>query len=64
MPAHMGHQATHRHVRLLNEQGRSSPGAFVGPNIFVASAWQGGVQGTLSPDGPFIDWSNGTRWRR
>jgi hypothetical protein len=51
-------------MELMNEQGRSSPGNFTGPNSFVARAWEGGVQGTLSPDGNFIDWSNGTHWRR
>jgi hypothetical protein len=51
-------------IQLMNEQGRTSPGTFSGPNTVVASAWEGGVSGTLSPDGNFIGWSNGTQWRR
>jgi hypothetical protein len=51
-------------LHLMNEQGRSSPGTFVGPNTIRANAWEGGVQGSLSPDGNFIDWSNDTHWRR
>jgi hypothetical protein len=51
-------------LQLMNEQGRPSPGGFVGPNTIQARAWEGGVTGTLSPDGNFIDWSNGTSWRR
>jgi len=51
-------------LAFFNEQGRPSPGVFTGPNTLVASAWEGGVAGTLSPDGNFIGWSNGTNWRR
>jgi len=51
-------------LQFMNEQGRTSPGTFSGPNTLRATAWEGGVQGTLSPDGNFIDWSNGTHWRR
>ena len=51
-------------LQLLNEQGRPSPGSFVGPNTIMANAWDGGVQGMLSPDGNYLDWSNGTHWRR
>jgi hypothetical protein len=51
-------------LSFFNEQGRPSPGRFTGPSTFVASAWEGGVTGTLSPDGNFIGWSNGTSWRR
>jgi hypothetical protein len=51
-------------LQLMNEQGRTSPGQFIAPNILFASAWEGGVQGNLSPDGNFIGWSNGTTWRR
>ena len=51
-------------LNFLNEQGRPSPGAFSTPNTFVATGWGGNINGTLSPDGNFINWSNGTNWRR
>jgi hypothetical protein len=51
-------------LNLMNEEGRVSPGQFTTPNTIFASAWEGGVQGDLSPDGNFIGWSNGTNWRR
>jgi hypothetical protein len=50
-------------LSFINEQGRPSPGRFNSPNTFVATAWDG-VSGTLSPDGNFINWNNGTNWRR
>jgi hypothetical protein len=51
-------------LQLMNEQGRTSPGTFTAPNTILATAWEGGVTGQLSPDGNFISWSNGTNWRR
>jgi hypothetical protein len=51
-------------LSFINEQGRPSPGAFSNPNTFVATGWGGNISGTLSPDGNFINWSNGTNWRR
>jgi hypothetical protein len=51
-------------IQMMNEQGRVSPAIFSGPNTVVATAWEGGVSGTLSPDGNFIGWNNGTQWRR
>jgi len=48
---------------LTNEQGSTSSGHLQGmnQNILVADQWQF-VQGTLSPDGRQINWSNGTYW--
>jgi hypothetical protein len=48
---------------LTNEQGSTSSGHIQGmnQNILVADQWQF-VQGTLSPDGSQINWSNGTYW--
>src|SRR3954451_587281 len=43
-------------LNFMNEQGRTSPGQFIAPNTLFASAWEGGVQGDLSPDGNFIGW--------
>lgn len=48
---------------LTNEQGSNSSGHLQGmnQNVIVADQWQF-VQGTLSPDGTRINWSNGTFW--
>lgn len=51
-------------LQLMNEQGSISAGVFTGPNTILARAWEGGVTGSLSPDGNYISWSNGTNWRR
>jgi hypothetical protein len=50
---------------LTNETGDSSPGNLQGgqQNVMVAPGWQF-VQGTLTPDGSRINWSNGTFWAR
>lgn len=50
---------------LTNEQGSTSTGNLQGmnSNTITASQWQF-VQGTLSPDGKQINWSNGTFWAR
>src|ERR1700733_8003259 len=48
---------------LTNENGDSSPGNLQGGNVMVAPGWQF-VQGTLTPDGSQINWSNGTFWAR
>jgi hypothetical protein len=52
-------------LTLTNEQGSSSPGNTQGSNqnVIVAPGWQF-VQGTLTPDGTQINWSNGTFWAR
>jgi hypothetical protein len=57
-------QAPNGTLQLMNEQGRPSPGTFTAPDTILATAWEGGVSGNLSPDGNFIGWSNGTTWRR
>ena len=48
---------------LTNEQGSTSSAHIQGmnSNVIVAEQWQL-VQGTLSPDGSQINWSNGTYW--
>ena len=46
---------------LTNENGDSSPGNLQGNNVMIAPGWQF-VQGTLTPDGSQINWSNGTFW--
>lgn len=51
-------------LQLMNEQGRSSQGGFNGPNSLLVTGWESGVTATLSPDGNYLDWSNGTHWRR
>ena len=48
---------------LTNENGDSSPGNLQGNNVMIAPGWQF-VQGTLTPDGSQINWSNGTFWAR
>jgi hypothetical protein len=50
-------------LTLTNENGDSSPGNTQGGNVIVAPGWQF-VQGTLTPDGSQINWSNGTFWAR
>jgi hypothetical protein len=50
-------------LTLTNENGDSSPGNMQGGNVIVAPGWQF-VQGTLTPDGSQINWSNGTFWQR
>jgi hypothetical protein len=50
-------------LTLTNENGDSSPGNMQGGNVIVAPGWQF-VQGTLTPDGSQINWSNGTFWAR
>ncbi len=50
-------------LTLTNENGDSSPGNVQGGNVIVAPGWQF-VQGTLTPDGSQINWSNGTFWAR
>jgi hypothetical protein len=52
-------------LTLTNEQGSTSPGNLQGmnQNVIVAPGWQF-VQGTLTPDGSQINWTNGTFWAR
>jgi hypothetical protein len=50
-------------LTLTNESGSTSPGQLQGQNGIVAPGWQF-VNGTLSPDGSQINWSNGTFWAR
>jgi hypothetical protein len=52
-------------LTLTNEQGSASTGNYQGmnQNVIVAAQWQF-VQGTLTPDGSRINWSNGTFWAR
>jgi hypothetical protein len=50
---------------LTNESGSTSIGHLQGTsqNVLVADEWQF-MEGTLSPDGKRINWSNGTFWAR
>jgi hypothetical protein len=52
-------------LTFTNENGSKSTGHFVNmqQTVFSADEWQF-VQGTLSPDGLRIDWTNGTYWMR
>jgi len=52
-------------LSFTNEQGSTSTGHFTNmqQTQFSADQWQF-VQGTLSPDGLRIDWTNGTYWMR
>ncbi len=52
-------------LTLTNENGNSSTGTFgrMGQNTVTADQWNF-VQGTLSPDGSRINWTNGTYWTR
>jgi len=52
-------------LTFTNESGSTSPGHFVNmqQTVFSADEWKF-VQGTLSPDGLRIDWTNGTYWMR
>src|SRR5882757_5398636 len=51
-------------LTLTNENGDTSPGNIEGgQNVISAPGWQF-VQGTLTPDGSQINWSNGTFWAR
>jgi len=51
-------------LTLTNEAGSTSRGlSQANRNVIVAPEWQF-VQGTLSPDGNRINWSNGTFWAR
>ena len=52
-------------LTLTNEQGSTSPGNTQGSNqnVIVAPGWQF-VQGTITPDGSRINWTNGTFWAR
>jgi hypothetical protein len=50
-------------LTLTNENGDTSPGNLQGQSGITAPGWQF-VNGTLSPDGSQINWSNGTFWAR
>ena len=52
-------------LTFTNENGSTSTGHFVNmqQTVFSADEWHF-VQGTLSPDGLRIDWTNGTYWMR
>jgi hypothetical protein len=52
-------------LTFTNESGSTSIGHFVNTQqtVFSADEWKF-VQGTLSPDGLRIDWTNGTYWLR
>jgi hypothetical protein len=50
-------------LTLTNENGDTSTGQLQGQTGIVAPGWQF-VNGTLSPDGSQINWSNGTFWAR
>jgi hypothetical protein len=52
-------------LTFTNENGSTSTGHFVNmqQTVFSADEWRF-VQGTLSPDGLRIDWTNGTYWMR
>jgi hypothetical protein len=50
-------------LTLTNESGSTSTGQLQGQTGIVAPEWQF-VNGTLSPDGSQINWSNGTFWAR
>jgi WD40-like Beta Propeller Repeat len=52
-------------LTLTNENGDTSTGNFggMGQNTITAVQWNF-VQGTLSPDGSRINWTNGTYWTR
>ena len=52
-------------LTFTNETGSTSSGHFgaMGQNVVTADQWNF-VQGTLSPDGNRINWSNGTYWAR
>jgi hypothetical protein len=52
-------------LSLTNEAGSTSSGTFGGMNQNTITAMQWNfVQGTLSPDGSRINWTNGTFWAR